>query len=364
MFGECHKVRDAIVLSGWTWEAWNVPERIALALGHLGSRVLYCENPVSRFRNSGRTFDEMAGRIHGFTPRFLGHRLNHLPLAPYCQARMIVRQIHEGSKAHGLREPVLIYPHGDFMLPIAAEMKRRGFFLVHVCMDYPDPGQEAHVALSNVTLVIPPTAFHELHARFGEKVRLIPQCAGYFFASVSGNGHSAVPHDLDGVPRPRLGYLGPTTRRLNLSMLREVLECNPDWHFVSFEPKPCLPLPNVHALPWRGHRDLPGILAGLDIGFMPYDCSDKKNMHCVPLKIYDYFSIGLPVVSASILNLLDSSGEVYFGDTSDELARAVSSALLEPFDSPKRKSRVEISRRHSIEKFAEALERTLPLRGD
>jgi hypothetical protein len=364
MFGECHKVRDAIVLSGWTWEAWNVPERIALALGHLGSRVLYCENPVSRFRNSGRTFDEMAGRIHGFTPRFLGHRLNHLPLAPYCQARMIVRQILEGSKANGLREPVLIYPHGDFMLPIAAEMKRRGFFLVHVCMDYPDPGQEAHIALANVTLVIPQTAFHELHARFGEKVRLIPQCAGYFFASVSGNGHSAVPHDLDGVPRPRLGYLGPTTRRLNLSMLREVLECNPDWHFVSFEPKPCLPLANVHALPWRGHRDLPGILAGLDIGFMPYDCSDKKNMHCVPLKIYDYFSIGLPVVSASILNLLDSSGEIYFGDTSDELARAVSSALLEPFDSPKRKSRVEISRRHSIEKFAEALERTLPLRGD
>jgi hypothetical protein len=97
---------------------------------------------------------------------------------------------------------------------------------------------------------------------------------------------------------------------------------------------------------------------------MPYDCSNQKNLHCVPLKIYDYFSVGLPVVSASILNLLDSSGEIYFGDTADELGRAVASALLEPLDSPKRTSRVEISRRHSIEKFAEALGRALPMRGE
>jgi hypothetical protein len=70
------------------------------------------------------------------------------------------------------------------------------------------------------------------------------------------------------------------------------------------------------------------------------------------------------VVSASILNLLDSSGEIYFGDTTDELAQAVSSALLEPFDSPKRASRVEFSHRHSIEKFADALGRSLSPRGE
>jgi hypothetical protein len=352
------------VLSGWTWESWNVPERIVLALGHLGSRVLYCENPVSRFRQSGRSFDEMEGRIHGFTPQFLGHRLNQLPLAPFWQARMVVHQILEGSNAQGLQDPLFIYPHGDFMLLVAAEMKRRGYYLVHICMDYPESGQDAHVALSNVTLVIPQTAFQVLHGRFGEKVRWIPQSAGFFTDNGSGNSHTPVPPDLDRVPRPRLGYLGPTAGRLNLLTLRELLECNADWHFVSFEPKPCLPLSNVHALQWQGHQDLPGILAGLDIGFMPYDCSSQKNLHCVPLKIYDYFSVGLPVVSASILNLLDLSGEIYFGDTADELGRAVSGALQEPLDSPKRTSRVEISRRHSIEKFAEALGRALPMRGE
>jgi hypothetical protein len=354
-------VRDAIVLSGWTWESWNVPERIALALGHLGSRVLYCENPVSRFRQSVRTFDEMEGRIHGFTPRFLGHRLNRLPLAPFWQARMVVQQILEGAKAQGLQDPLFIYPHGDFMLPVAAEMKRRGFYLVHICMDYPEPGQDAHIVLSNVTLVIPQTAFHELHARFGEKVCWIPQSAGFFADNGASISHITVPPDLDQMPRPRLGYLGPTVGRLNLLMLGELLADNPDWHFISFEPKPCLSLPNAHALAWRGRKDLAGILAGLDVGFMPYDCSSHKNLHCVPLKVYDYFSVGLPVVSTPILNLLDLRGEIYFGETADELGRAVSGALLEPLDSPKRTSRVEISRRHSIEKFAEALSRALSL---
>jgi hypothetical protein len=27
-------MRDAVVVSGWTWEAHNVPERLALALAH------------------------------------------------------------------------------------------------------------------------------------------------------------------------------------------------------------------------------------------------------------------------------------------------------------------------------------------
>jgi hypothetical protein len=107
----------------WTWETWNAPERIALALEHLGSRVPYCENPVSRFRSSGRMFEEMAGSIRGFTPRFFGHCLNQLPLVCPSQARIAVRQILEGLEVYGLHEPVFIYPHGDIMLPVATEMK-------------------------------------------------------------------------------------------------------------------------------------------------------------------------------------------------------------------------------------------------
>ena len=43
-------LRDAIVFSTWSWDMFNVPERISLALASRGARVLYCEIPVSRVR--------------------------------------------------------------------------------------------------------------------------------------------------------------------------------------------------------------------------------------------------------------------------------------------------------------------------
>ncbi len=51
---------------------------------------------------------------------------------------------------------------------------------------------------------------------------------------------------------------------------------------------------------------------------------------------------------------------MYLGDSAEELARAVSMALEEPADSPKRSKRMVIARNHSIEKLAQVL--TLLLR--
>ena len=46
-------MRDAIILSTWSWDTFNVPERIALALAMRGARVLYCEIPASPIQAEG-----------------------------------------------------------------------------------------------------------------------------------------------------------------------------------------------------------------------------------------------------------------------------------------------------------------------
>ena len=74
-------MRDAIVFSSWSWENFNAPERIALALSMRGARVLYCEPPVSRFRTGGAALTQIADGVHGFRPDFWGAKLNYLPPA-------------------------------------------------------------------------------------------------------------------------------------------------------------------------------------------------------------------------------------------------------------------------------------------
>ena len=355
-------LRDAIVLSGWNWETFNVPERIALAFAHLGAKVLYCENPVSRFRSRGRALEEIESGIHRLRPEFFGHRLNRIAFGfPRLQARMVANQILRSALSLGLEKPLVIYPHGDFFVPLCREFKRRGFSLVHICMDYPEPGQETHIELSDMTLVIPKSVYHELRTKFGDKMHLIPQVTRRFSPDCQIADDAPVTDEFATIPRPRLGYLGPVTNRLNLPVLEELLKARPDWHFVHFGEPKCLPLPNVHAISWRPPEKLKDVIANLDVGFMPYDCSNNRDFHCMPLKLFDYFSIGLPVASTPIVNLQEFSDIIYFGDDAGKLACAVQSALDEPTASQRKLKRIGIAQEHSIEGLSKVLKHLLPL---
>jgi len=221
-------------------------------------------------------------------------------------------------------------------------------------MDYELELVSEHVRESHITIVIPRAAFDELRATFGEKVRLIPQLPAAK-RSIGDSGRVAEASDISRIPRPRLGYLGNLTDRISLGLLHEVLSQQQEWQFVSFASKKWLPLPNEHVLPWRSHEELRSVVAALDVGFMPYDCTSTKNLHCVPLKLLDYFAYGIPVVSTPIRFVQQYEQLVYVGDTVEELVRAVSQALAEPHESPKRVERIRIAREHSLEQSSQVL---------
>jgi hypothetical protein len=110
---------------------------------------------------------------------------------------------------------------------------------------------------------------------------------------------------------------------------------------------------------WSRPEELPRYVAGFDVGVMPYDLFDEKNLHCVPLKLFDYFYAGLPVASTPVLSLPEFGDLIYFGDTPAAFTRAVEMALAEPATSPKRARRKEIARAHSTKALGERLDEVL-----
>lgn len=349
-------MRDAIVLSGWRWEACNVPERIALALAYAGSRVLYCENPVSFIREA-RPLSELATGIFGFRPKFLSHRLNRFPIFLQTQSMALADQILREAATLKLKDPLVFYPHGDYCLGLSREFKRRGLPLIHVCMDYELAMQMEHVKESDLTLAIPQAAFQELKQRFGKRIHMLPQIS----TIKNGNTHNSVRDaaEVSKIPRPRLGYVGNLVGRASVPLLRDLLLKHPQWHFVSFGTKKWLPLSNEHVLPWCTQEQLQKVLTGLDVGLMPYDCANPYNLHCVPLKLFDYFALGMPVVSTPIVAIREYDGLVYTGETAEQLADAISQALKEGSDSVKKEKRMAVAREHSIEKISEILREIL-----
>jgi Glycosyl transferases group 1 len=351
--------QDAIVFSTWDWGTFNVPERIVLALALRGLRVLYCEMPVSRFRRHGKARQEVHPGVHVFGPEYLGEKFDAIPMLRDWQWRAVAQQLLRQATTLGMKNPPFFYSHVEGIGPLCREMRKLGSRLIHICMDYPEPYQYELIAVSDLTLVIPNTVFVKLRARYGEKIQSIPQSIHLPFATPGNGGSTVVPSHLANIPRPRLGYLGPLHARVNLSLLREVLSVHPNWQFVCFGDASCLRLANAHGTKWRRPEDLPANIGAFDVGVMPYDCFEEKNLHCVPLKLFDYFLAGLPVVSTPVISLREFSDLIYFGDTSTEFASAVEAALAEPAASDKRARRIETARAHSTELLGQRLEEVL-----
>lgn len=348
-------MRDAIVLSGFMWEAFNVPERLALAFSRAGSRVLYCENPVSIFRHQARALTEVEKGIFAFGLQFIGHRLNNVSICRGFQAKLLTNQILEAASKLGLTSPVLVYPHGDYPLAVCREFKQRGFRLIHVSMDYEPPLITAHASESDTTLCIPRATYNAFRELFGDKVNFLPQLSSW--GLVKGGDSKAVPgpHIIEALPRPRLAYLGSMAGRVSRTAISSILAGHPEWQFISFGGPSESSLPNERVLPWKPRNEVAAILGEIDVGFMPYDCSDPKNLNCVPLKLFDYFAKGLPVVSSPILCVREFEDLVYVGSTPAELTAAIKEALDEPLNSPKRAQRQAIAQAHSVDNISQIL---------
>ena len=58
-------------------------------------------------------------------------------------------------------------------------------------------------------------------------------------------------------------------------------------------------LPNVHLLGQKPHGELPAYCKGFDVGLIPYKI-DERMTFVNPLKLREYLSAGLPVVSTPV----------------------------------------------------------------
>ena len=95
-----------------------------------------------------------------------------------------------------------------------------------------------------------------------------------------------------------------------------------------------------------------------NVGFMPYEISDPHNLHCVPLKLFDYFSAGLPVVSSKLLNISQYKELLFLCETAEEFESAIEKSLKERMSRKLVKAKT-VYQSHSTNKTSDAFERCI-----
>ena len=88
---------------------------------------------------------------------------------------------------------------------------------------------------------------------------------------------------------------------------------------------------NLRLLGRREYSQLPEMLASFDVGICPYAASPFNSFRN-PLKIYEYFSFGMPVVTTRCDFEPDALSLIYQADSADEFVAAVRQALAESGD--------------------------------
>ena len=142
-----------------------------------------------------------------------------------------------------------------------------------------------------------------------------------------------LPPDLASLPGPRIGFYGTLREWVDLELVAHVARSRPGWSIVLIgqelaDVSVLRGLPNVHFLGQKRHDELPAYCKGFDVGMIPYRI-DERMTFVNPLKLREYLSAGLPVVSTPVPEVERYSHLCHIADDREEFVTAISRALRE-----------------------------------
>lgn len=168
------------------------------------------------------------------------------------------------------------------------------------------------------------------------------------------------PADVAGIPRPRVGYVGAISDKVDFDWIEE-LATNREWQIVLVGPvqnlnrtnerrfrEVCL-FANVHYLGQKTAQEVPAYMRALDVGLMCYN----RGLHCEaasPLKLFEYSAAGIPIVGSRLESLVQDQEAVRFVrlvDTPEEASHAVKDALFHSGNDQDVSDRIQYAKENS-----------------
>ena len=184
----------------------------------------------------------------------------------------------------------------------------------------------------------------------GRIVECIPHGVDYEHFNGKPRRNVAERSPVDAIPGPRIGFFGSINSWVDLDLLRTVAEDHPEWSFVFIGPSqlPASSLPkgsNIHFLGKVPYEELPFHARCFDVGLIPFKVN-ALTMAVNPLKMMEYFAMGLPVVSTPIPEVAKYKEVVKLADDPRSFGEAIRASLVED-GKDALSARKNLAKRHS-----------------
>lgn len=174
-------------------------------------------------------------------------------------------------------------------------------------------------------------ALVESKRRDARAIELAPHGVDHAAFSRALRDDVEIPPDLATIPRPRFGFFGTLRDLLDFPLIESVARLRPDLQIVligqrHLDLSSLEALPNVHFLGQKRHDELAAYCKGFDVGWIPYRIDDEVK-YINPLKLREYLSAGVPVVSTSMPEVLPYEHLCHIADTPEQTAAAFDIAV-------------------------------------
>jgi glycosyltransferase involved in cell wall biosynthesis len=184
--------------------------------------------------------------------------------------------------------------------------------------------EESHVRSADFTIATASALVQKLR-KFSSEIFLLPNAANTVMFNAAVKMDLRKPKEFDGIPEGKkvIVYIGNLCQRLDYDLIKKIAEAHPDKHLLLIGPHSIKPggkgfyfdnnsisaLDNVTLVGARKLEELPAYLQHAHCGIIPFLCNDlTKSIY--PLKVNEYLSAGLPVVSTAFSDDILSFREV------------------------------------------------------
>lgn len=173
---------------------------------------------------------------------------------------------------------------------------------------------------------------------------------------------TAIPSDLAAIRAPRIGFYGTIREWVDLELVAAAARARPEWSFVLIgqtlaDVSALAGIANVHLLGQRPHTALPAYCKGFAAGIIPYRIDDRMQF-VNPLKLREYLSAGLAVVSTAVPEVARYSQWCEIADDARRFVTAIERVLASD-DATKRRTRSAAMRSETWEARVATIEHQL-----
>ncbi|WP_321472003.1 glycosyltransferase [uncultured Paludibaculum sp.] len=359
--------QDVVFLPMADWHACiQRSQHLASTFASMGHRCFFLnpnlgrEFPQTYFGSERVLVSTIEPRVHELHVHLLREPVFHHRLLRPEENRRIVQAVEDLLRAAGSSRPTLVVSF-PLWTEVAVELRERmGCRIVYDCHDLLQGfgnisndliEAEGHLLASSDLVVFSAQWLMEQtmaqHPLTSARTALVRNAVNHrdFAAAVA-----RAPRARDGAAKT-VGYVGALSSWFDTEAMRRAALTHPEWRFVligfvgSEKLDELRDIPNVQFHGEVPHSELPSHLARMDVAVIPF-LKSPLTMATNPIKLYEYFACGLPVVSTRLPEVEGFPDLAYCFDTPEEFVLQLERAMRED-DALLRARRIGVAQRES-----------------